>query len=171
MGIELNRTGIAQVLGVSMNTVSDWVERGMPVVQRGSRGVPWTFDAAACVRWQLDYELANAKGEESKDVTLDDAIRRSTIADAILKELKVAEQRRSVVKIEDVARIWEGRIIAARETFLGISQRIAPLIVGESDQARIEEQIDLEVRRALEELAEGRPSEDDADDESDADDD
>lgn len=160
MGLEVNRREIARLLGVSMPTVSDWVDRGLPVVNRGSRGIPWAFDVAACFAWRLEYELANAVGASTRDVTREDAEKRKIIADAILAEIKVAEQLRSVVKVEDVSRIWEGRIVASRETFQGIAQRIAPLLVGESDQGRIESTIETEIARALEELASWEPAED-----------
>lgn len=75
-----------------------------------------------------------------------------------------------MVKVEDVSRIWEGRIVASRETFQGIAQRIAPLLVGESDQGRIESTIEKEITRALDELATWEPAEDpDADEDGDAD--
>lgn len=170
MGLEVNRREIARLLGVSMPTVTDWVDRGLPVVDRGSRGIPWVFDVAACFAWRLEYELANAVGASTRDVSREDAEKRKIIADAVLAEIKVAEQLRSVVKVEDVARIWEGRIVASRETFQGIAQRLAPLLVGETDQGRIESTIEREIDRALEELASWEPAEDSDDDES-ADDD
>lgn len=169
VNLQVNRRDIASVLGISMPTVDSWVDRGMPVVTRGGRGVPWAFDVAACVRWQLDHELANAVGESAKDLSLEQAEKRSAIADAILKEIKVAEQMRSVVKVEDVARVWEGRIVASRETFQGIAQRLAPLLVGESDQGRIEQQIAQEIDRALVELAEGTGVPDPEDSDADSD--
>lgn len=157
----VNRRDLARIMGVAMNTVDAFVDRGMPVERRGGRGNPWAFDVVACFRWRLEYEVATAVGASTRDITLADAERRKTIAAAILAEIKVSEQLRSVVKVEDVARIWEGRIVSAREAFIGIPQRLAPLLVGESDQTRIEEQIGREITRALEELAE-RPDADES---------
>lgn len=157
MGLEVNRTDIAKILGVSMPTISDWVARGMPAVQRGARGVPWSFDIAACVRWRIDWELAQATSRSTKDITFEEAERRQVIADATLKEIKVAEALREVVRVEDVSRLWEGRIVASREAFLGISARLAPILVGEQDQQRIEQVIEDEIARALNELAAWEP--------------
>lgn len=168
MSFEVNRTDIARILGVSMPTVSDWVSRGMPVVTRGARGVPWVFDVPACVRWRLDWELAQQTSRSTKDLTLEEAERRQVIADATLKEIKVAEALREVVRVEEVSRLWEGRIIASREAFLGVAARLAPILVGEQDQQRIEQTIDDEIARALHELASWEP--DDPSDLEDADD-
>lgn len=170
MALQVNRRDLARVLSVSMPTITDWVDKGMPVVNRGTRGIPWVFDVATCVRWRLDYELANAKGAESRDITREDAERRSIVADAILKEIKLAELQRSVVRIEEVSRIWEGRIVASRETFLGLGARLAPQLVGETDQVRIETVIDDEVARALNEMAEWEPDEEIGEDDAGGDD-
>lgn len=166
MSLKVNRRELARVLSVDMNTITAYVDRGMPVDRPGSRGVPWTFDVAACVRWRLDYELAQHASRSTKDIDREEAERRLVIADATLKEIRVAEAMRAVVKVEDVSRIWEGRIVASRETFQGIAARLAPILVGEQDQATIEEHIDREIERALNELATWEPEdlEDDGDD-------
>lgn len=152
-----NRRELATVLGVSVMTIDDWISRGMPVVSRGSRGVAWSFDLTACVRWRIDWEIAQATSRSTKDITFEEAERRQVIADATLKEIKVAEALREVVRVEEVSRIWEGRIVASRETFLGIAARLAPILVGESDQQKIEQIIEEEVGRALHELAAWEP--------------
>lgn len=152
-----NRRELAHVLGVSLMTVDDWIRRGMPVQSRGSRGVAWSFDLQACVRWRIDWELAQATSRSTKDISFEEAERRQVIADATLKEIKVAEALREVVRVEDVARVWEGRIVASREAFLGIAARLAPILVGELDQSRIEQIIEDEIARALTELAAWEP--------------
>ena len=158
MPLEVNRTEIARVLGVTPPTVTDWVAKGMPVVQQGARGVPWVFGVAECVRWMVDYQIAQAT-ESSKDVGLEEAERRRTIADARLKEIKLSQELRKVVKVEDVARVWEGRIVASRETFLAIAARLAPELVGEDDHQAIEARIEEEIEGALRELAQWEPDE------------
>lgn len=155
--MQANRNEIARVLGVSLPTITDWIGRGMPVVERGGRGAPWVFDVPACVCWRIDWELAQQTSRSTKDLTLEEAERRQTIADATLKEIKVAEALREVVRVEEVSRLWEGRIIASREAFLGVAARLAPILVGESDQQRIEQAIEDEIGRALTELASWEP--------------
>jgi len=154
-----NRRELAVLLGVSMPTIDSWVTRGLPVVQRGSRGVAWQFDVADCFAWRLDYEVAKAAAQ-TENVSLADAERRKRVADARLAEIELSERLRQVVRVEDTARLWEGRIVAARETLLQTPKRLAPTLVGEDDRQAIEETIEREIHRALEELAEWEPDED-----------
>lgn len=152
-----NRRELARILGVSVMTLDEWIARGMPILERGSRGIAWTFDVPACVKWRIDWEIAQATNRSAKDVSFEEATRRQIIADATLKEIKVAEALREVVRVEEVSRLWEGRIVASRETFLGIAARLAPVLVGQEDQQQIEQLIDDEIARALHELASWEP--------------
>lgn len=155
--LEVKRREIARLLGVSIVTIDDWVSRGMPVASKGSRGVASLYDVAACFRWKLDYELAEATARSTQDLSLADAERRQVIADATLKEIKVAEALRQVVRVEDVSRLWEGRTVASRETFLGFAARLAPILVGQTDQSEIEAILEREIGKALDELAAWEP--------------
>lgn len=150
--LELNRKELASLLGVSLPTVTDWIERGLPVLQRGARGVPWKFDAAECVSWMRDFDATKAAA--GSDIGEKEAQRRILAADAQTKEINLAELQRKVVRIEDVDRIWEGRVVAARETLLPIAKRLAPELVGEEDRKEIEARIRDEIERGLTDLSE-----------------
>ena len=45
-GQVVNRADLANINGVSLPTIDDWVRRGCPVMQRGARGRAWL---PACV--------------------------------------------------------------------------------------------------------------------------
>ena len=48
-----NKADVAEWFEVSLPTVDAWIRRGCPVVQRGSRGVPWVFDILEVARWRF----------------------------------------------------------------------------------------------------------------------
>ena len=154
------------MLGVSLPTLTDWIDKGLPVAARGSRGVAWAFDVAECFAWRLDYAIANAL-PSVENVALADLEKRKLATETQLKEIELAERRRQVVRVEDVARIWEGRIVASRETFQGIAARLAPILVGEEDPQEIEAQIEKEIDAALCQLADWEPDEPPDDDDAD----
>lgn len=43
----------AQFFDVSTQAVQDWLRKGMPVLQQGSRGVPYVIDLLAVARWRF----------------------------------------------------------------------------------------------------------------------
>lgn len=53
-GRDVNRSDLAEINGVSMPTIDDWVRRGCPVVQRGGRGRAWQFNTADVRNWRED---------------------------------------------------------------------------------------------------------------------
>ena len=48
-----NKAVAADFFGVSLPTLDVWIRRGMPVIQRGSRGVPWELDLLEITRWKF----------------------------------------------------------------------------------------------------------------------
>jgi len=47
-----NKAELAEIFDVSVPAVNGWVRRGCPVVKRGSRCVPWVFDAIEVAEWR-----------------------------------------------------------------------------------------------------------------------
>lgn len=66
--IHLTRSQISRALGVTVVTIDDWIAKGMPVAERGSRGRPYKFDLEACQSWKRDEdarELAERERQEA----------------------------------------------------------------------------------------------------------
>lgn len=59
-----NKAEVAEFFDVSLPAVDGWVRRGCPILQKGSRGVPWVFDLLEVARWRFG-------GEEGPDEDLD----------------------------------------------------------------------------------------------------
>ena len=59
-GIIVNRSELADFLGVSLPTIDAYLKRGCPYVSEADRakGVPWGFNTADVVNWNKeDYRL------------------------------------------------------------------------------------------------------------------
>ncbi len=59
-GQVVNRADLANINGVSLPTIDDWVCRGCPVMQRGARGRAWQFNTAEVRNWRDDDIRAQA---------------------------------------------------------------------------------------------------------------
>jgi hypothetical protein len=78
---------------------------------------------------------------------------RREAAEAELAELKVAEQRRELIRVSAVEMVWAASLAAAREHLLQVRARLAPLLAAETDVFKIEQLLDEEHSKALQLLA------------------
>lgn len=74
---------------------------------------------------------------------------RLTIADANLRELAEARERRELIRVEAVKRQLATEYSTLREAFMQLPARLAPLLAAESDAAAIQTLLEEEVHHAL----------------------
>lgn len=48
-----SKAACAEFFGVSLPTVESWIRKGMPVVQRGAKGIAWAIDLCAAAEWRF----------------------------------------------------------------------------------------------------------------------
>lgn len=52
----LNRNQIAQIFGVSANTIDKWIGEGLPVETVGGNGQAYEFKHSDCLSWNKETE-------------------------------------------------------------------------------------------------------------------
>jgi phage terminase Nu1 subunit (DNA packaging protein) len=52
-----NKAQVAQFFDITIPTLEKWVREGMPVLQRGARGVSWVLDLRAIAEWRYTSRL------------------------------------------------------------------------------------------------------------------
>jgi len=105
----VDRDQVAELLGVHPDSISDYTREGMPVVERGGRGMKSTYDSVACLTWwRMNKTDLNAK---------ELAQARAFAATADYNEMRVAEKRKLLIAIEAAMRAgqadrgaWAARI-------------------------------------------------------------
>lgn len=55
-----NKAEVAEFFDVSIPSVEGWLRRGCPVVQRGSRTIPWVFDLLDVAKWRITGQRSDA---------------------------------------------------------------------------------------------------------------
>lgn len=55
----VNKAELAAWFDVSLPTIEAWIRRGMPISQRGSRGVPWVIDLLEVAEWRFSGRADN----------------------------------------------------------------------------------------------------------------
>lgn len=165
-GEYVNRSGLARLHGVSLPTVDDWVRKGMPVVKRGSKGVEWQFDPAACYAWRMQREL-DKREDDDKPQDIDALERRKLIAVTTQEEVKAARALQEVADIATMERNLARAFATVRANLRNVPARSFPLLVGITDEREFKRVLGLEIDTALEALAAADLTADDEEDEAD----
>lgn len=162
----------AAILGVHRNTVTNWINKGMPVVQRADRnkGQEWQINVADVLAWR-EEQAADAVRQtydnlaEDGEITLDEAKRRKILAEAQMAELDLAKARNAVVGIQDIAERIGEEYAEVRQLLLAIPDVLAQPLSAETDAREVHRIIKEEISNALRHLCadDGEEWVDDAD--------
>lgn len=167
MSVHLNRSDIARHMGVSLPTIDRWVKEGMPVVERGGRGVQWLFDLPDVIRWWGDRRAKDAAGDVPDDLA--EIEKRTAKAKMLQAELALARDRGEVAPIRDFERAQAKVFAEIRANVMNVAQRVVVQLLGESNEAVFKQKLKAELALALQAAADADLTLED-DGESDADD-
>lgn len=151
-GQTVNRTQLAEMIGVAMPTVDHWVRIGCPVAKRGTKGVSYQFNTADVVAWREEQARTAAAGSATDDVK--ELQRRRLQAQTELAELELAKARSEVAPLRQFERAMADAFAEVRANLRTIPNRVTRMIVGETDEARIKRLLLEEIDQALDALAE-----------------
>lgn len=148
----VNQRGIAEICGVTTETIRNWISSGMPT-RKGEKGER-LYLPAEVMRWR--EERAAKVALDSVAVTdIEEAKRRKLAAEAAMAELELAKQRGEVAEIEVVAEEVGAALAACRARLLGIGAMTAPRLALAEGAAPMKAIVDDAVRTALEEISDG----------------
>jgi len=149
---QVNRAELAEILGVSLPTITSKVSKGMPFEQRGGRGREWTFDTAAVFEWEKEQAVINATGDLSS-VTDDELKRRKLAAETMLVELEAGKKRGDLIPREEIEKMLVNLVLDTKARLLLVPRRCAPLLTQLTSEQEIRDIIEEEQREALTDLS------------------
>jgi phage terminase Nu1 subunit (DNA packaging protein) len=161
-GKNVTRIEIADLFGVSHTTVDAWIKRGMPVVQRGSRGKAWQINTAEVSAWLEQRAKESAAGGDQADER--ELKRRKLAAETAKVELELARVRGEVVPLAQLERALANTFAEVKTNLRSVPSRVATAIIGEETETRIKAVILKEIDQALEALGDFDLEEPDSDD-------
>lgn len=61
--MEVNKKQLSDIFGVSVRTIQNWQDQGMPVVRGGGKGNEVLYDSATAIKWfaERDADIENEK--------------------------------------------------------------------------------------------------------------
>lgn len=163
MGVKLNRGQLADHMGISLPTVDRWVKEGMPVEQRGQRGVQAVYDLADVIRWRIDRAAKDAAADAPDDLAAIE--KRTAQAKMLTAELELAKKKGEVAPIRDFERVQAKVFAQIRANVMNVPQRCVIQLLGETDETTFKDKLRKELTLALQAAAEADLTLEDEDDE------
>ena len=140
----VNKGKLAEILGVSEQTLTAWQDKGMPVVARNGRGHTNQYDTHAVIQWWIHRETGDDLNAERTRLTREQANKTA---------LENGRLRGELVSAADVRTQLERVFGAIRSRILAIPTKFAPQVLGLQTLAEIRAALDKGAREALTELA------------------
>lgn len=142
----LNKQELIEALDISLSSLNNYIQAGMPVAVRGKQGKPNLYDLGAVQQWIAD----NVKGD-TEDINA--AKLRKLQAEASLAELELQRERSELVEIEEVAKQVADAFARVRAKLLSLPTKTSGLVYGLQTQREVQTVLDDAVREILLELS------------------
>lgn len=148
----VNIKQMSEMMNVSPRWVQKLAAEGLPRAGRGK------YDAVKVILWYVRYLQAalEKKAVPQGDGTfagMKDERARSIRADAELKEMELAQKRRELVRVDDVARAAVDLVVLTKSRIMTVPARLAAEITGESSRIMVQARIEKALTDALSHLA------------------
>ena len=144
----LNKAQLAEMLGFSERTLTEWSQEGMPLAHTGGRGQENAYDTAAVVAWMLERAARKARADHPKD-----ELYRSQKK---LIDLQIAEKEKKLVDAAQVEREYTRLVLAARARLLQLVN-LVPELDGLACVEEKRERLEAAILQVLQELSKYDP--------------
>lgn len=151
--MKLNRTELAELLGITLPSIDLRVRKGMPYECKGGRGKAWVFNATACIEWEKQQAIDEVIGDTT-NADIEELKRRKLAAETMIAEIEAAKCRQEVALLDEIEQVWANAMIELRGRLRIIPSRVAPLLIGKIDESQIKEIILNEIDQSLTLLSE-----------------
>ncbi len=142
----MNKQEIIEALDVSISSLNNYIQMGMPVAERGKQGKPSLYDLEDCRAWL--NENIKAGSEDMSAAKL-----RKLQAEASLAELELQRERSELVEIEEVAEQVADAFSRVRSKLLTIPTKTSGLVYALQTQREVQAVLDEAIREVLLELS------------------
>ena len=140
---------MCEIMGITPRRIQQLAKQG--ILRRDSKG---KFPFAPTISDYLDFLRGHAaNANQAIDFNVEKA--RKTKAEADIAEIAAAKAKGEVVDLRDVERNLEFVFAEVKSNIRNVPQRVAPRIIGETEEYRIKEAILDELDQAMDSMADG----------------
>lgn len=146
--MQVNQAQLAELLGKTVATISNWTREGMPVAKRGTQGQQYLYETTDVFVW-----LQNRWQDTRPDSDLETERTRKVRVEADLAELELAKARGDLVPTAEVEKVWVDRVTRMKSKLRGVPTRSATQLVMMDSVPQVEALLLDMIDEALNELA------------------
>lgn len=150
MGASMTRKELAKLTGYTYHRLYD-IDRALPeekklfVASEGNK-----IDLAIFVQRWVDYNVERARGDK---LNYDQMRAEHERAKLRKTELQVQQMEGELILVRDVRRLWGNVIDSARKALLRLPNQVSPRLLMMEKAEQVAEILDVEIRRALQQIA------------------
>ena len=137
----LNKNQLSKKLGISLPTIASWLKKGLPVTEKGRRGIGWKFNLNEVRAW-----LENRNGTDPELTRA--RINLIKIRASIL-ELEEKKLRGEVHDVQQCENLCFQITRTIRDRLLTIPSRVSGILATETDQYKVFDILRNEIRETL----------------------
>ncbi len=161
MALDMSQANVTKLKqqGMPVDSVASaqaWREARQNVAARKPAPASVTSFNPATIATRPQYVAPMPPAPEYKEMPDEDhqmARTRREIAEANLAEMREAEERGTLIRVDAVRAAWAAKITGARDSLLQIPSRLAPVLAAETDLVAVTSLIESELRQALSDLS------------------
>lgn len=149
MSITMTKKELATIAGYTYRRLYD-IDRDLPDGKKlFVPGEDGKYDLATFVQKWVDYNVAN---EAPSEWDIDLVKAKHEVIKTQKTELEVAKMRGQLIDIQDIQKLWGDIANSVMQNFLHLSSKVSPMLRMQDNIEKINDIIDTEVRRILEDL-------------------
>lgn len=114
--MRVNKRKLADILGKSERTLTEWQSAGMPMIVNAGRGSSNEYETADVIAWLVERAAAGSSSESAKD--------RLSRLQGDLAEIQLAEKAGSLIPAAGIERAWTNMVLAAKSILLTMPERL-----------------------------------------------
>lgn len=133
----VNKIELADIVGVTIPTITAWIKKGMPVHRVGNQGQAWQIDTAKALHWIIKH--CPADGVATAKTEAGELRRRKLAAETKKAELELRKEVAQVVSIVSTLEAWEQR----KQAIQSLAQKLPIHAAKAAAQAATEDELAL----------------------------
>lgn len=151
----VNKSELAEILGVTERTLTTWQKQGLPIEIDGVRGQQNQYDTAVVIEWLIQRELEKrlGGGEAGEFYNYEAERARLTHHQANIAQMEEAVKRGQLIPADTVRHTWSQMIAKARAKLLAMPAKLALRLSAISDVTQVQAELQTAQYEALAELA------------------
>lgn len=112
----VNKKQLAEIIGKSERTITEWDAQGMPIQHKGGRGRSNEYETADVIEWMVDRANSGQKQESARE-------RRDRL-EADMVAIKAGKEVGMLGEVHYMMHSWANAIASARSDFLALPDRL-----------------------------------------------